>query len=168
MYFQTPSYRDCSAPVILFYKKSSKSRNAKTLLTPWRKKKSKNLANFYYRPAECTRVTHFYSGFQGLVQLVSVQHLDCHVSRCQVKKKKKGLEIFFKMRLLFMAFRAVRYPWFLLSSHSLDQIHSYPEQRSGSLQENGRQRAKWWAPWAFKGAQSGKDFKSNFHAKEHQ
>ena len=89
MYFQTPSYRDCSAPVILFYKKSSKSRNAKTLLTPWRKKKSKNLANFYYRPAECTRVTHFYSGFQGLVQLVSVQHLDCHVSRCQVKKKKK-------------------------------------------------------------------------------
>lgn len=84
------------------------------------------------------------------------------------KKKKKALEIFFKMRLLFMAFRAVRYPWFLLSSHSLDQIHSYPEQRSGSVQENGRQQAKWWAPWAFKRAQSGKDFKSNFHAKEHQ
>lgn len=60
-----------------------------------------------------------------------------------LKKKKKAFEIFFKMRLLFMAFRAVRYPWFLLFSHSLDQIHSYPEQRSVSVQENGRQQAKW-------------------------
>lgn len=65
MYFQTPSYRDCSASVILLYKKSSKSCNAKTLLAPWRKKKSKNLMTSITDLLSAPELLIFIRAFRG-------------------------------------------------------------------------------------------------------